>query len=314
VAGEGTLQRVLGTGPFVFTSVLLVAACSGSTGPGGGQPQEVVVAAVGDIVCGADTDPTYACQHEATAALVHEIAPQAVLALGDIQYEEGELEDFQRFYEPTWGAFKATTYPAPGNHEYESPGARGYYDYFNGIGVDSGRAGHRARGYYAFTLGSWHAIALNSNCAAIGGCSEGSPQEQWLRGVLASSSATCTLAFWHHPLFSASRQEAAVATLWKALQEHRVDLVLTAHDHLYQRFSPLTWSGVVDSSRGIPSFVVGTGGKNVYDANGPAAGLDVKSGRTFGVLRLVLRAEGFDWKFLGVPGSVFSDSGAARCR
>ena len=292
-----------------------MAACSESTEPGTTAPPErFVVAAAGDIVCGSDTDSTHACQHEATAALVLAIAPQAVLVLGDVQYEEGELEDFQQFYEPTWGAFKAITYPATGNHEYESPGADGYFDYFNGVGVDSGRAGHRARGYYAFTLGPWRAIALNSNCGDIGGCGEGSPQERWLRGVLASSDAACTLAFWHHPLFSASRQEPAVAPLWRALQDHGVDLVLTAHDHLYQRFAPLTWNGVVDSSRGISSFVVGTGGKNVYGASNSPLGLEVKDGRTFGVLRLVLNPDGFEWQFLGVPGSTFSDSGAARCR
>jgi hypothetical protein len=314
------VQRIFRTGPFIGTSVLLVAACSGSIEPGTTGPNTTaptpgfVVATVGDMVCGADTDPTYPCRHAATAALVREISPEAVLVLGDVQYEEAELEDFRRFYEPTWGAFKAFTYPATGNHEYESPGAEGYFDYFNGIGVDSGRAGHRARGYYAFTLGSWRAIALNSNCAEIGGCGEGSRQERWLRDALARSTSTCTLAFWHHPLFSAARREVAVAPLWKALEEHGVDLVLTAHDHLYQRFAALTSNGVVDSIRGIPSFVVGTGGKNVYGSNNSPIGLEVKDGRTFGVLRLVLNPDGFAWRFFGVPGSTFSDSGAARCR
>lgn len=278
----------------------------------------MLLVASGDIVCGTETAPTFACAHRATASLVRAIKPHAVLALGDLQYEDGELEDFQRFYAPTWGFFKSHTYPVAGNHEYDTPGAAGYFDYFNGVGVDSGRAGHRARGYYAFTLGSWLLVGLNSNCDEVSGCNAGSPQEQWLRATLAKSTARCTLAFWHHARFtSVGFNDTTVAPLWKALEDHNADLILAAHGHNYERFAPLTSAGVPDAVRGIRSFVVGTGGKSVYNATRTEVGSELKA-KVFGVLRLVLRDGSVDWSFHAVPGSAFprshfSDSGSAAC-
>jgi hypothetical protein len=330
--GRGEVGRVrrehsLQSRPAAVSILLLLAGCSGPGGtgpatdtlptppPGDTMPSPtIVVVAVGDIACGSGTPANFPCQHAATAALAKSMQPQAVLVLGDIQYEEGTLEDFTRFFQPTWGAFQRITYPAPGNHEYEVEGAAGYFDYFNGVGVDSGRAGHRERGYYAIRLGSWQAIALNSNCQEVGGCHEGSPQESWLRATLAKSSAACTLAFWHHPRFSsAGISDRRLAPLWKALQEHRADLVLTAHHHIYQRFAPLTWDGRVDRERGVRSFVVGTGGKNVYGGNRAAVGEEVKHGRSFGVLRIVLEDAGFGWEFHALPESGFTDAGRASC-
>lgn len=307
----------------IVASAVLSAGCSGSdwVAPGAWadiRSGDVLLAAAGDIACGTETKPTFACAHGATAALIRAIKPQGVLALGDLQYEDGELEDFRRFYHPTWGVFKGHTYATPGNHEYDTPGAAGYFDYFNGVGVDSGPAGHRLRGYYAVTRGGWQLISLNSNCAQIGGCHPGSPQERWLRALLANSTARCTLAFWHHARFtSVGFNDTTVAPLWKALEEHGADLVLASHGHNYERFAPLTAAGVPDAVRGIRSFVVGTGGKSVYNATRTEIGSEVKA-KVMGVLRLVLRDGRFDWFFRAVPGSAFprshfSDSGSAAC-
>lgn len=304
----------------------LLLGCTGSEGTGPDtepevttdttrEPQpSVVVVAAGDIVCGGPPPTSRECLHPVTATLVEQIAPRAVLVLGDLQYDKGELANFQQYYDPTWGRFKSITYPVPGNHEYEITGAPGYYDYFNGVGVDSGRAGHRARGWYAFTLGAWRIIALNSNCPQAGGCGPGSPQEQWLRATLAASSARCTLAYWHHPRFSAAgRSDSTIAPLWKALEDHRADLILAAHSHNYERFAPLTSAGVPDAALGIPSFIVGTGGRSVHETARTEVGLQVKEGKTFGVLRLVLKDGGFDWEFRAEPGSGFTDAGSATC-
>ena len=154
-----------------------------------------VIAAAGDIACqpGASVTPSN-CHHAATSDLL--AGATAVLMLGDAQYPDGTLAQFQGSFDPTWGRFKSVMYPSVGNHEYHTPGAAGYFDYFGAA------AGPRDKGYYSFDLGAWHLVALNSNCPEIGGCEEGSAQELWLRADLAASSASCTLAYWHHPLFS----------------------------------------------------------------------------------------------------------------
>lgn len=313
---------------------VLLAAC-GTEGPSEPRPDPgrgphpeptdpVVVAAAGDIACGSETSQlgTYPCQHAATAALVRAMNPDAVLALGDLQYEQGALDDFLRYYDAAWGTFKHITYPVAGNHEYDTPKGVGYFDYFNGVGVDSGRAGSRTKGYYAFTLGSWRAIALNSNCARAGGCGAGSPQEQWLRAELAADPVRCTLAFWHNPRFASggpidttsADYGIVVSALWQALEDHGADLVLSGHVHMYERLAPLTNTGAVDTQRGIRSFIVGTGGKNVHITTRARVGSEVRHGTGFGVLKLVLRDDGYDWDFRSVPGGNFSDAGSAACR
>ena len=82
-----------------------------------------------------------------------------MLALGDLTYPRGRLAEFTGCYQATWGRFKARTYPAPGNHEYATPGAAGYFQYF---GAQAGP------GHYRFTLGSWQLYSLDSNLDAAG--------------------------------------------------------------------------------------------------------------------------------------------------
>jgi hypothetical protein len=273
-----------------------------------------VVVAVGDIVCGTGTSSTAPCVHAATAALVGPIAPNAVLILGDNQYENGTLSDFNAYYHPTWGTHKAITWPVAGNHEYQTAGAAGYFDYFNGTGVQTGRAGNRSRGYYSFDLATWHLIALNSNCGAIGGCGAGSPQEQWLRADLAANPRTCTLAYWHHPRFSsgAHGNNSSMQAIWQALYEHRADLVLAGHDHDYERFASQTAGGTADPE-GVRSFVVGTGGKDLRSFSTVRANSQLRSSTSFGVLKLTLRPSSYDWQFVAIPGDALADAGSAAC-
>lgn len=298
---------------------LVIAACRDSTRPDAGpdlDADSITVVAAGDIVCGTGTPSGAPCRHAATAGLVALADPDVVLALGDLQYEVGTLENFYQFYESTWGVFKAKTWPVAGNHEYDMAGASGYYDYFNGPGADSGRAGHRARGWYSTRLGPWRVLGLNSNCAAIGGCGSGSPQEQWLRAELARRNETCTLAMWHHAHFSSAARAPtnAMRAIWQALQEGGVDLILASHAHQYERFAPLTADGARNDSVGIPSFVVGTGGKDLHPFGTTVSGSLARNGTSFGVLKLTLRGAGFDWEFFPVEPEGFTDRGAARCR
>jgi hypothetical protein len=279
-----------------------------------------IFAVAGDIAC----DPSSsryrnglgtpeACRQKDTSDLLLDPSAfptlAAVLTVGDNQYENATLAAYLSSYELSWGRVKAKTHPTPGNHEYGTTGAAGYYDYFGAA------AGDRSKGYYSFDLGRWHLIALNSNCDEVGGCGRKSPQTKWLRADLAASSAACTLAYWHHPRFSSGPHGSSTAyrELWKALQTANADLVVVGHDHDYERFAPQNADGVVDAARGIREFVVGTGGKSLYPFAGRAANSEVRQWTTFGVLKLTLRARGYDWRFVPVAGNAFTDSGSASC-
>ena len=276
----------------------------------------IVVMAAGDIACapgskyfnnGKGKDGN--CQMQATAALIDKVKPQVVLALGDNQYEKGELENFQKSYDPTWGKFKKITKPVPGNHEYASGNANGYYDYFGAL------AGERNKGYYSFNLGDWHLIALNSECKNVGGCGTGSPQEQWLKADLKANKKACTLAFWHRPRFSSGLHgnNKEFEVFWADLYAARADLVLSGHDHTYERFAPQGLTENLDTQRGIRQFVAGAGGKNLYPFKTVRPNSEVRSDDTYGVLKLTLKPKSYDWEYLAIPGVNFTDKGSANC-
>jgi hypothetical protein len=243
-----------------------------------------------------------------TATLLDQI-PGTVAALGDLAYENGSPAEFAAYYAPTWGRHYARTRPAPGNHEYQTPGAAGYFAYWGSI------AGNPGQGYYSYDLGAWHVLSLNSNCGFIGGCGAGSPQEQWVRADLAAHPARCTLAYWHHPRFSGGLVggSSEMQPIWQDLVASGADLVLVAHAHNYQRFAPMTATGERNLAAGIREFVVGTGGRSMVHATGPAANLEVSNAGTFGVLKLTLNASSYRWQFLPVAGATFTDSGSTAC-
>jgi hypothetical protein len=254
-----------------------------------------VIAAAGDI-CGTPTD----CAP--TANTIGQINPARVLTLGDNAYYDGTLSEFTSYYDPNWGRFKAKTSPAPGNHEYNTPNGQGYFDYF----------GAQVPGpYYSYDLGSWHLISLNGEI----GVSAGSAQEQWLKADLAAHPNQCTLAYWHEPRFSSGSEhgsDTSVDAFWRDLYAAGADVVLNGHDHDYERFAPQNPSGVADPA-GIREFVVGTGGYNLRSFAGIAANSAVRNATTFGVLKLTLRPGSYDWQFVPVAGSTFTDSGSGTC-
>lgn len=228
-----------------------------------------------------------------------------VLTLGDSTYPAGRPGEFTDCYAPTWGRFKARTYPSPGNHEYYTPQAAGYYAYFGNT------AGPGRRGYYSFNVGSWHVVSLNSNLKP----DEHQAQLAWLQADLAQNKAHCTLAYWHHPMFSSgghgsdSRMEAA----WRILYAANADLVLASHDHNYERFSPKDADGQHDEQRGMRQFVVGTGGAKLTPLRLRKFGSEASDNSTHGVLKLVLKDAGYEWNFLPVEKEAFGDSGMALC-
>jgi hypothetical protein len=261
-----------------------------------------VLLAVGDIAsCTSQGD-------EATAALIHNLAG-TIITLGDNAYESGTIDEYNQCYDPSWGVYKADTHPAVGNHDYLTPGAQGYFEYFGAA------AGDPQKGYYSYDIGAWHIIVLNANCVEVGGCNLNSPQVKWLQSDLTSHPSLCTLAYWHQPLFSSGEigSSLQVKTFWQVLYQAGVDLVLNGHEHDYERFAPQDPTGVPDPLQGIREFVVGTGGKNHTPITTTIANSEVYNDDTFGVLKLTLHPTSYDWKFLPVAGSTFTDSGSSTC-
>jgi hypothetical protein len=245
---------------------------------------------------------------EATGKLLDQI-PGTVMAVGDLAYPDGSKENFV-CYDKVWGRARSRTRPAPGNHEFHSAGATPYFDYFGAA------AGDPKTGYYSYELGTWHIIVLNSECIAVGGCEPGSAEEKWLRADLAAHPVACTLAYWHKPLFSSGGthgNDLTVKPLWDALYEANADVVIGGHDHDYERFAPQTPDGAADPKRGIREFVVGTGGKNHRPFTEPKPNSELRDATAFGVLKLTLKPNSYDWQFIPEPGKPFTDSGSGPC-
>lgn len=301
------------------------AACRDVAGPPGrsadgagdaGGPElaavsGVVLVGAGDIVDCVKTND------EQTALLVENVldadAGALAFTLGDNVYENGTAAEFANCYDPSWGRFKARTRPSVGNHEYGTSGAVPYFNYFGAL------AGPAGKGYYSFDVGSWHVVVLNSNSGKIA-TGPGSAQEQWLRADLAATSQPCILAYWHHARFRSSNTtslpapSAAVKAFWDDLYAVGADLILSGHQHFYERFAPQTPDGKLDTHNGIRQIIVGTGGKSagtVFRTIAPNS--EVREGKTFGVLKLTLGDGVYAWEFIPVPGKTFRDSGTGTC-
>jgi acid phosphatase type 7 len=303
------MRRRVRISPAVGALVGAVALAAGwLAGCGDGQTREdsVVLLAAGDIAeCDAQGD-------EATARLLNAYPKATIAALGDLAYPHGRDEDFARCFDPSWGQFKDRIRPATGNHDHATKDARGYAKYFGS------RGGPVDRYYYSYELGDWHVAVLDSDCWRVGGCGPNDPQATWLRRDLRDHPARCMLAYWHRPPFSSGRygdpaNTDRVRPLWRVAVDEGVDVVLTAHEHSYERFVPMDADGGRDDE-GTRLFVVGTGGGNLREYHRPPLPTTaVRNDDTWGVLRLTLRAGGYDWKFLPVPGRSFTDSGTGSC-
>ncbi len=285
--------------------VLLISAlllCVNATGPAAARRSPVtddpVLVGAGDIG---------ACDMaaEATAKLLDTI-DGTVFTAGDNAYDDGTPTEFHTCYDPTWGRHKARTRPSPGNHDYHSLGAAPYFAYF---GENAGAPG---LGYYSYDLGTWHIVSLNSNIDA----GPGSTEERWLRADLAAHPAACTLAYWHHPVFSsggAHGSDPHMQAIWRVLYDFRADVVVNGHDHDYERFAPQNPDGQAEADRGIREFVVGTGGQVLESFGKIRPNSEVHNNDTWGVLKLTLYPTSYDWEFIPVAGKTFRDSGSGSC-
>jgi hypothetical protein len=241
---------------------------------------------------------------EATAKLL-DATPGVIFTLGDNAYPHASPENFRNCYDPSWGRHRARTRPIPGNHDWYNNLWGAYFEYF---GANAGPPG---LGYYSYDLGGWHVLALNSNLHG----NAGSPQHEWVRADLAASRSACIVALWHHPRYTSgpSGNDTTMKDIWKLLQDAGAELVLSGHDHIYERFAPQDADGRRDLARGIRQFVVGTGGYTLYDLRSPAANSEVRDNRSWGIIRLTLHPASYEWEFVPVAGATFRDGGTAEC-
>lgn len=278
------------------------AACGALvTSPTPGSDDSVVLVGAGDIaVCGEGGAM-------ATGRLLDR-QPGTIFVAGDIAYPDATAEQFRDCYGPAWGRHKERTRPAPGNHEYGSAGAAPYFSYF---GANAGPAG---LGYYWFRTGPWLVFSLNSNTEGM----ERVMQLEWLRRELIGQASTCTVAYFHHPRFSSGPHgvvppPAIVPEFWRELHAAGADVVISAHEHFYERFGPQTPDGRLDIQSGLRQFIVGTGGAPLTQPVRRVANSEAVLS-AFGVLRLVLEPQSYRWEFLSADseGAVL-DSGMAGC-
>ncbi len=260
------------------------------------MPDEVLVGA-GDIAgCGVGDS-------EATAKLLDRI-PGTVFTLGDNVQDTGSAEEYAKCFDPTWGRHRQRMLPTVGNHDWSGGNGRPYFAYF---GPSAGPSG---LGYYGTTLGAWHVLSLNSEIPARAG----SPQYEWLKAELAASPAACTIAMWHEPLFTSGPSEpaASMRDMYRLLHQYGTELVLSGHNHMYERFAPQNADGRADPS-GPRQFVVGTGGYTLYGRARAQANSEVLESDTWGVLKLTLKSSSYTWEFVPVQGRSFRDAGSGSC-
>lgn len=323
--------------------------------PSSQSQNSYIVLAAGDVACGSATQnvDNEDCKQLDTAQLIGSVKPDAVLVLGDNQYENGQLSDFDSYFNSSWGRYKTILHPAIGNHEYfnsfdhlsdgctnnisSSPYAYacGYFDYYNGRNNLDGPAGERGKGYYAFSLGNWRIYAVNSNCTIVE-CQVGSAQEQWFRNDLAKHVNSCKIMFMHHPISSSDTRnfdayleglpdptnytfikinQSKLSDLYQAFYDYGGDIALAGHSHFYERFSPQNVDRLPDK-KGYTEIVVGTGGRYTYNIDSKHVrplSIINSTAGVHGLLDLTLSADSYSWKYLSTSGNNFSDQGASVC-
>lgn len=292
----------------LFTSATFASAAL-PAGPRLAADGDPVLMAAGDIAC-RPSQPAFKggngtatkCRQKYTAMLL--AGADWVLPLGDEQYEDGTLAEFNASYDLSWGAYTSNSRPVPGNHEYQTPGAAGYYAYFGAV------AGAPATGYYAWDAGAWRLLALNSSVSMA----RGSAQYNWIENELATHANACVAAYWHEPRFRSGKSNVArFKPVWNLLYQYGADLVLNGHSHTYQRFAPLDPGGNIDRAQGLRQIIAGTGGKGFSGLLPGGPEVEASQNHTYGVLRLTLHAGSYDWEFVPEAGKTWTDSGTTAC-
>ncbi len=305
-AGRRSLAALLA----VAASALVTLSCGmvASDDPSGASPLLSLIAPAGSdatavLVGAGDIGSCETVGPQATARLLEGIRGTVFLA-GDNAYPSGSAADYRNCFDPTWGRHRSRMRPVPGNHEYETPGASAYFDYFGAS------AGPRGLGYYSYAVGPWLILAVNSEVPST----SGSAQYQWVSDELTRDPRPCTAVIWHRPLFSSgvNGPNPDMRDLWRLLHKLDVELVINGHEHLYERFGPQDAEGRPDPERGVRQFTVGTGGGPTTPLARGAANSQAAAS-VWGVVKFTLESRAYLWEFIPAEGEPFRDSGAAPC-
>jgi 3',5'-cyclic AMP phosphodiesterase CpdA len=281
----------------LFLALLAGAAC-------GRSGEERLASRRASLVAAGDIASCWWRGDGATGLLLDRL-DGVIAPLGDLAYQRGSEAQFADCYGPTWGRHRERTRPAIGNHDRRTEKGGPYHRYFGA------RAGKPGEAWYAYELDGWKVVVLNTETDI----DAGSPQLRWLAAELRTDPKRCTLAYMHRPRFSSGDHGGTrrVLDAWRVMYDGGVDVVLAGHDHLYERFAPLTPDGEPDAERGIVSFVVGTGGAPLYSYGELEPHSVIRQNTVHGVLALRFEPEGYEWEFVPVAGEQFEDRGKARC-
>ncbi len=263
--------------------------------PSGSDP---IVLATGDSRTGCNSGAT------ATANLLSQYPSSTLLLFNGDATDTGALSQFTDCFNTTFGKYKSQIRPVPGNHEYGTSGASGYFTYYGAQAKPQGQS------YYSFNTGAWHIVALNTEIDV----SATSAQLTWLKNDLAANRTQCTLAYWHEPRWSSGNHgnNTFVSALWQVLYDNNVDLIFNGHDHDYERFAPQNPAGAADNARGMRQFVIGTAGAPPYSFSSTQANSQVRMSGQYGAVQFTLHPSSYDWKWVGATGS-FTDTGSTAC-
>lgn len=271
-----------------------------------------LIVAVGDIQCNETLLGPANCASIEEASMAKQLNPSAILLLGDEQYGKGQLSDFEDTIGPSWAGQIEKIYPIVGNHDYLSRGASGFFKYFKGKNPKISLQ----KSFYSYDVGSWHLIALDTNCSYVDGCTPASTEYKWLENDLANIKNKCVLAYFHQPLFSSGihGNNLQSKNFWDLLYKYKADVVLNGHEHVYERFAPQDPDGRPDQKNGITQFIVGTGGGNLYKFAQVKPNSLARNNQSYGFLSLTLSEGKYSWKFVSIEENGFTDEGQASCQ
>jgi hypothetical protein len=273
------------------------------------SPTPAVLIGAGDIANCAKENPRDALTAELIKTQIARYPQAEIFTAGDNVQDEGKAWEYKNCFDPTWGQFKERIHPVPGNHDLMTDNGKAYYEYFGKA------AGQPGKGYYSYTLGSWHLVGLNGNCDEIA-CGKGSTQLNWLKEDLANSAQKCTLLYWHHPYFGSgsSGGYAPVSQFWKAAYKAGAEIVVNGHNHDYERFAPQDEDGNFTPQGGLREFVVGTGGAALHKWGKIKDNSEVRLNTSLGIIVFVLYPDRYEWQFIPVDPQQAGDSGSGFCQ